>query len=351
MAMRAALLRGTRLIQIQDVPVPSILHPKDAVIKVTLTSICGTDMHPYRGELSDFLHNTIMGHEFTGIVESVGDEVKNIQVGDRVVVSDIVACGDCWYCQKDMHYHCKTASLFGYGEVVGEYFPGGQAEKVRVPYADKLLLKIPDNVSDENAIFVGDILSTGYACAVEGQIKEDDCVVVIGGGPVGLMTILCSKMFTKSKVFLIEPNENRHLIAKKLGAIPLKPNELDQIYDFTNQRGADVVLEAVGTDNTLQAALDLVRPKGNVVCVGAHHSKAMPFNTERSFAKELSLKFVVGDPLKYGELLLEKIKDGKLDPSVIISHRMSFENIETAYEMFESQKALKIVLSLGELRV
>lgn len=344
--MKAAVLKSTKKIVIEDKSNPEILHPKDVIIRVKLTSICGTDMHPYRGQLKGFTYGSIMGHEFTGIVEEVGSEVKNYCIGDRVVVSDIIACGECWYCKKDLHYHCEVASLFGYGEVVGAYFPGGQAERVRVPFADKVLLKIPDNLSDEKAIFVGDILSTGYACAKEANIEEGDCVLVIGGGPVGLMAVLSAQLFNPSKIFVVEPNEARHEIAKIIGAYPITPKQLSLIEEYTEKKGVDVVLEAVGTDATLQAAFDLVRPKGNIVCVGAHHSKEMPFNTENAFAKELSLKFIVGNPLKYGGILLEIIENGDLDPSVIISHRLAFKDIGKAYEMFDSQEALKVVLSL-----
>ncbi|KIQ78520.1 hypothetical protein RW25_27710 [Bacillus sp. L_1B0_8] len=347
--MKAAVLNSKKNISIEEKTSPKLLHPRDVIIKVTLTSICGTDMHPYRGQLKDFTYGSIMGHEFTGIIEEIGSDVKDYCIGDRVVVSDIIACGECWYCKKELHYHCENASLFGYGEVVGEYFPGGQAERVRVPFADQVLIKIPDKLSDEKAIFVGDILSTGYACAIEANIKEGDCVLVIGGGPVGLMAVLSAQLFRPSKIFVVEPNVDRHEIAKIIGAHPITPQQMSIVIDYTEKRGVDVVLEAVGTDSALQTAFDIIRSKGNVVCVGAHHSKQMPFNTENAFAKELSLKFIVGNPLKYGAILLEKIKGGDLDPSIIISHRLEFKDIEKAYEMFDSQKALKIVLNLEKV--
>ena len=200
----------------------------------------------------------------------------------------------------------------------GSYVPGGQAEYVRIPYADVVLLPIPDEVSDEKALFAGDILATGYACVEESGFQSGDTAIVIGGGPVGLMTALCAQAMGAQKVYIMESNKHRHEAAAKIGAIPFYPYEQERIRTACGP-GPDVVFEAVGKDETLLAALRLVRPKGTVVCAGAHHSKAMPFNTEQAFAKEITLQFIVGNPIKYGPRLLEWIRSGVLDPTIIIS--------------------------------
>ncbi|MDR0267482.1 alcohol dehydrogenase catalytic domain-containing protein [Paenibacillus sp.] len=343
--MKAVVWREAKTVEVTDMPEPSIIAPTDAVVKVTLTAICGTDLHPYRGHFADFPEGTILGHEFTGIVEAVGSEVVNLKPGDRVVASDVIACGQCWFCQLGFHYQCQDVSLFGYGEVVGSYTPGAQSEKVRVPHADVVLLPIPDELSDEDVLFVGDILATGYACSKESHIQEGDTVVVIGGGPVGLMAVMCAQLYAPATIYVIEPNEHRHAIAREIGAIPLKPEETQRIHKHTQGRGADIVLEAVGVDATLQQALLLVRPKGNITCVGAHSSREMPFDAEQAFAKEITLRFVVGDPIRYGKELLALIQAGKLAPKRIISHRMRLDEAVEGYHQFDRQQALKIVLA------
>ena len=168
--MKGVVWRGPYDMHIVELPLPQVSGPREAVIRVTQSAICGTDLHPYRGEIPDFHPNTVMGHEFTGIVEEVGSAIKHIRPGDRVLASDVIACGECWYCHQGWHYQCQNVSLFGYGTVVGDYVPGGQAEYVRVPYADVVLSKIPDSLTDEQVLFIGDILTTGYTCAHQANI-------------------------------------------------------------------------------------------------------------------------------------------------------------------------------------
>lgn len=332
-------------IRLKDVEAPKLLFPTDALVKVTLTSICGTDLHPYRGQLPGFSAGTIMGHEFTGVVVAVGDAVAKHKVGQRVVASDLIACGTCWYCRRSLSYHCSSVSLFGYGQVVGSYTPGGQSELVRVPFADTTLFSIPDTVSDEEALFVGDILSTGYACIHKASLVEGDTVAVVGGGPVGLMAAMCARLLRPANVYVVEPNPKRQLVAREIGAIPLSPDEVEPLFESTHRRGADTVVEAVGSQEAFQLALRLVRPAGTVVCAGAHHSRAMPFDLEDAFARELSLRFVVGNPLAYGKQLLQLIEQGSLKPAKIITHRLPLAQVEQAYRLFAAQEALKVVLT------
>ncbi|MBU8772079.1 alcohol dehydrogenase catalytic domain-containing protein [Cytobacillus oceanisediminis] len=344
--MKAAVYKGPGRVLLEIVQPPVLLNPTDAIIDVMLTAICGTDLHPYRGHIHDFKKDCILGHEFTGIVKAVGSEVKNIKVGDRVVASDVIACGSCWYCKKGLHYQCEKASLFGYGEVVGEYTPGGQAEMVRVPFAETVLHKIPDQISDEEALLVSDILSTGFTCTEEADIQHNDIVAVVGGGPLGLMISMCAQLYHPKMIIVIEPNDTRRKKAEELGAIALSPGQLDKFKKITEKRGADIVFEAVGVDKTLKMSLDLVRSGGKIVCAGSHKSENFPLNTRISFAKEISIKFAVGNPIKYSRKLLQLIGEKKLHPTKIITHRLSFDEVEEAYRIFNEQEALKVILQV-----
>lgn len=342
--MKAVILEDVKQIRLIETDVPRLVHQTDAIIQVTLTSICGTDLHAYRGELKDFHRHNVMGHEFMGIVHEVGEQVKHLSKGDRVVVSDIIACGNCLQCMKNRHYHCKHASLFGYGEIVGPYTPGGQAERVRIPFADQVLIKIPDSMSDEQALFVGDILSTGYACTEKVGIQEGDCVVVLGGGPVGLMAAMCAQLYRPGSVFVVEPCMERHATAKLCGVTPITPDQLEPIFNATGGEGADVIVDAVGKPETISRSLELLRGAGSIVCVGSPQTKSIPFAAKVAFAKEATLSFVVGNPMKYGQVLLDLIVEGRLRPEMIITHRYALEEAEKAYREFDSQIALKVVM-------
>jgi threonine dehydrogenase-like Zn-dependent dehydrogenase len=345
--MRGVVWRRPYDIQVaDDLPMPELQGPRDAVIRVTRAAICGTDLHPYRGEIADFQPYTIMGHEFTGVVEDCGPEVKHLCVGDRVLASDIIACGTCWNCRRGWHYQCQDVSLFGYGTVVGPYIPGGQAEYVRVPYADVVLSKIPDSLHDEQALFVGDILTTGFTCAVEAQIAPGDSVAIVGCGPVGLFALMSAYLIGASRVFAVDSDPRRLAFARQFGAHPLAADDglAASIRDLTGGRGADIVIEAVGTDQALATALAIVRPRGTIVAGGAHHSQAMPFPTKLAFGRELTLRFAVGDPIRMRDQLLPLLEAGRLDPTTIISHRLPLHKAIEGYQLFDTRQATKIVL-------
>jgi threonine dehydrogenase-like Zn-dependent dehydrogenase len=329
-----------------DLPLPQILDPRDAIIQVTRSAICGTDLHAYRGEIADFQKHTLLGHEFTGVVEAVGSDRVPLRIGDRVLASDVIACGECWFCRRGWHYQCSHVSLFGYGTVVGEYVPGGQADFVRIPFADVVLSKIPDALTDEQALFVGDILTTGFACASESQIVPGDTVAVIGAGPVGLFAMLSAYLLGADRVLVIDPDPQRRNVARQLGGQDIAPDEtlVERVHALTGGRGADVVLEAVGTDQALLSALAIVRARGTITAVGAHHSQKMPFPTGLAFGRELTLRFVVGDPIRSREQLFPLLENGQLDPTCIISHRLPLREAAHGYQLFDQHVATKVVL-------
>ena len=343
--MIAAVFRGPGLIEVEEMARPTVQDPRDAVVRVTRAAICGTDLHPYRGEIPGFRAGTVLGHEIVGLVEDVGPGVVGVSPGDRVVVSDVIACGRCDWCVRGWHYHCRHASLFGYDEVVGVYVPGGQAEAVRVPFADVVLSPVPDAVTDEQALFVGDILTTAWTSAEEAGIEPGDVVAIVGCGPVGLCACIAAPLFGAAHVVAVDPDPRRQAAASGLGAIATEPAvAADAVRDLSDGRGADIVIEAVGTDAALALAIDLVRPRGTIVAAGAHHSTAMPFPTGRAFGLELTLRFAVGDPIRSRDTLLPLIAAGRLDPTPIVSHRMPLADAAEAYDLFDHRDATKVVL-------
>ncbi|NDZ99824.1 alcohol dehydrogenase catalytic domain-containing protein, partial [Streptomyces sp. SID10116] len=205
--MRALRWHGTRRAEVaDDVAMPRVEEPRDAVVRVVRSAICGTDLHPYRGEIDGFPAGTVTGHEFTGVVEETGPEVRGLRAGDRVVASDIIACGHCRSCRHGWHYQCDRVGLFGYATVVGtRAYAGGHAEFVRVPFADTVLFPIPDDVGDERALFVGDVLATGYACAVGAGVRPGDTVAVVGCGPVGLLALEVAWLLGAARVLAVDP--------------------------------------------------------------------------------------------------------------------------------------------------
>lgn len=347
--MKGVVWRGARDVVLDgDLAPPAVVDPGDAVVRVTRSAICGTDLHPYRGEIPGFMEGTVLGHEFVGVVEQVGDAVTAVSPGDRVVASDVIACGHCWWCRRGWHYQCESVSLFGYGEVVGSYVPGGQAEFVRAPFADVVLSPIPDELSDERALFVGDVLTTGFTAASEAGIEPGDVVAVVGCGPVGLFAAMSALYLGAARVLAVDPDPARRAAAEAEGAVGVAPDDLaNALRDLTGGRGADAVLEAVGSPAALACAVEAVRAKGTVVAVGAHHDPAFPLHTGLAFGRELTLRWAVGDPISTRDRLVPILLAGRLDPTSVISHRMPLDDAVLAYELFDRRDATKVVLEVA----
>ncbi len=337
MPMRGVVYHGPGRVGVAEVPPPRIEHPRDAIVRVTRTAVCGTDLHPYRGEIPDFAAGTVLGHEFAGALHEAGPEVP-FAPGQRVFASDIVACGRCGRCARGWHYQCPRVTLFGYSTVVGEYLPGGQAEYVRVPFADVVLAATPDGVSDEQALFVGDVLTTGYTAVRAAGVCPGDAVAVVGAGPVGLLAAMCAQACGAAGVTVADPDPARRDLARSFGFTATTPREL------ADGCAAARVIEAVGTDAALECALRAAAPRATVAAVGAHHSAGMPFPSGLAFARELTLRFAVGDPLRSREPVLALIRAGRVDPSRIVSHRLPLGQAELAYDLFATRQATKVVL-------
>jgi 2-desacetyl-2-hydroxyethyl bacteriochlorophyllide A dehydrogenase len=342
--MLGAVFRGAREVEsCTDLAVPAVAAPRDAVVRITRSAICGTDLTAYRGELPGFEPGTVLGHEFVGVVVEAGVAASH-PPGRRVVGSDIVACGRCPACIKGWHYQCAEVTLFGYSTVVGRPLPGAQAEYVLVPNADLVLAEIPDGLSDEQALFTGDVLATAYqACRATG-LAPGDPVVIVGGGPVGITAGLCARVAGAGPVVIVEPNPARRALAAAQGMLPAEPGELADVVRAVARSGARAVIEAVGSDDALRLALSAAGPRATVAIAGAHHATSCPFPSGAAFARELTVKFVVGDPIVVRDDLFTLIGSGLLDPTAVVSHRLPLADVVYGYQLFNRQEATKVVL-------
>jgi threonine dehydrogenase-like Zn-dependent dehydrogenase len=342
--MKAVVLHEPGKLGVDEVADPEILQPDDAIVSVRATAICGADLFPFHGLTPGFEPGTILGHEFAGEVVDVGLEVTSISRGDRVVNASMISDGTCPSCRAGRVTQCEGRSLFGYSGVYPR-LDGGQAELVRVPHADRALRKLPDEVSDEAAVFLADILPTGQAAVIRADVAEGDVVVVVGCGPVGLMAILCARG-TAGRLLAVDGVPVRRELAERLGAEAVSPEDAaDVVASATGGLGADVVIEAAGSPGALDASLRLARGRGTVSVVGAHFEPDFPLDNGLMFERELTLRFSIGDPTADGQLLLEKIADGELDPTSIITHRMPLTEAAEAYRLFDAREATKVVLT------
>lgn len=336
--MKAAVYKDKGTIILEERPIPSVSHPQDAVIKVTLTTICSSDIHIKHGAVPRAVPGTILGHEFVGIVEQTGSGVKRFKPGDRVAVNVETFCGECYFCKRGYVNNCTDQHG---GWALGCRIDGGQAEYVRVPYADNGLTLIPDSVTDEAALFIGDILSTGYWGASLAEIKPADTVAVMGAGPTGLCTLMCAKLYGPAQIIAIDVSDERLELAKRQGLAdvvlnPLKQDVLREVLCLTNGRGADAVLEVAGGKDTFQTAWKIARPNA-VVCVVAMYEEAQSLLLPDMYGKNLIFK-TGGVDASSCEEIMELICVGRLDTSCLITHRTSLEHIMDAYNIFENKK-------------
>ncbi|MDW5329539.1 alcohol dehydrogenase catalytic domain-containing protein [Plantactinospora sp. KLBMP9567] len=339
--MRGVVFRGPRELEVvTDLPEPAVRGPRDAVVRVTRSAICGSDLHPYRGGIPDFAPGTVLGHEFVGVVVDAGAEVP-FAAGDRVSASDVIACGRCARCARGWHYHCPEATLFGYSTVVGPAVPGGQAEYVRVPFADVVLAACPPELSDEQMVFVGDLLSTACAAATA-AVVPGDLTTVVGGGALGQLSAMCARAFGAAHVVLADPEPVRREDARALGFEAVEPGRLAAALD--RHGGAAGVIEAVGSDSALATAVGAAAPRAIIAVVGAHSSRAMPLATQTAFTRELTLTFIVGDPIRDRARAVALLRSGALDPTAVISHRLHLTEAVDGYRLFDRREALKVVL-------
>lgn len=336
--MKAVVYKGNGEIALEDRPVPKILDDRDAIIKVTLTTICSSDIHIKHGAVPRAVPGTILGHEFVGRVVETGNAVKKIKPGDRVSVNVETFCGDCFFCKRGFVNNCTDPDG---GWALGCRIDGGQAEYARIPFADNGLTVIPDHVSDEQTLFNGDILSTGYWAAKIGEINPADTVAVIGAGPAGLCTMMCARLYTPARIIAIDTDEYRLNLAKEKGLadITLVPGRDDPekvIKELTDGRGADTVFEVAGGTDTFQTAWKIARPNAVVVVV-AMYEEAQEFPLPDMYGKNLVFKTGGVDGSYCGEIM-DLTACGKLDAGFLITHRCALNDIMNAYDIFENKK-------------
>ena len=336
--MKAVVYKGNSEIALEDRPVPKIQDDRDAIIKVTLTTICSSDIHIKHGAVPRAVPGTILGHEFVGRVVETGSAVKKINPGDRVSVNVETFCGECFFCKRGFVNNCTDPDG---GWALGCRIDGGQAEYVRIPFADNGLTVIPDHVSDEQALFNGDILSTGYWAAKIGEINPADTVAVIGAGPAGLCTMMCARLYTPARIIAIDTDEYRLNLAKEKGLadITLVPGRDDPekvIKELTDGRGADTVFEVAGGTDTFQTAWKIARPNAVVVVV-AMYEEAQELPLPDMYGKNLVFK-TGGVDGSYCREIMDLTACGKLDAGFLITHRCSLNDIMNAYHIFENKK-------------
>jgi alcohol dehydrogenase len=345
--MKAVLFDGVGSVKVGDAPKPDLQTSKDALIRVTHASICGSDLHILSGRVP-VEENVIIGHEGVGVVEKIGSDVKRVKPGDRVVVSVTIQCGECINCRNGQVALCKNGGMFGHGKRWGG-FPGTQAEYMRIPYADMVLEPIPADVTEEQAIFVGDILSTGYMACENGSIRPGDVVAIFGAGPVGLCTLATARLFGASRIISVDLLNYRLEAAKRLGAdIVINPVETDvakEIKKITDGRGADVTIEAIGSPETLNSCLESVKGGGNISIVGVFSFDKVEISIREMLRRRLQIRAALVNMVNMGRLM-SLIKGGKLDLVPLITHRMPLSKAEEAYRIFSSRSedVLKVLL-------
>ncbi|MGA4321394.1 zinc-dependent alcohol dehydrogenase [Ectopseudomonas hydrolytica] len=378
--MRALTYHGSHDVRVDQVDDPSIEQPDDIILRVTATAICGSDLHLYRGKIPQVRQGDIFGHEFMGVVEEAGPAVTAVRKGDRVIVPFVIACGSCFFCQLDLHAACETtnpgrgailnkkqipsgAALFGYSHLYGGV-PGGQAELVRVPKANAGPFKVPDELDDEQVLFLTDILPTGYQAAINAGIKPGSSVAIYGAGPVGLMSAACARMLGAEQIFMVDHHDYRLQYAQQTyGVVPINFDVVDDpaaaiIEQTAGHRGVDAVIDAVGFEakgsltETVLTALKLeassgvalrqciaaVRRGGTVSVPGVYAGFIHGFLFGDAFDKGLTFKMGQTHVHPLLPTLLQHVLEGELRPEIIISHRLPLAEAAEGYRIFESRK-------------
>ena len=341
--MKAVVLAGVGDLRLDEVPDPVIREPGDALVRVRATGLCGADLFPFHGHTPGFEDGTILGHEFVGLVEEVGSAVEGLKRGHRVVSTSTISCGVCAHCRAGRASQCLARALFGYSGVY-KRLDGGQAELVRVPFAERSLFVVPDAVSDEAAVFVADMLPTGYSAVQRADLEPGDVVAVLGCGTVGLMAILFARRVAR-RVIAIDGIAARRQLATVFGAEAVAPEEATAAIEAaTDGLGADGVIEAAGTPAALSAALSLVRGLGTVSVVGAHFEPDFPLDNGLMFAREVTLRVTWGHGFQDRERILAMLAEGSLDPLPAVTHRFPLTEAQEAYRVFDSREAVKVLL-------
>jgi alcohol dehydrogenase len=345
--MKALVYHGPGKKTLDERPRPTILKATDAIVKVTKTTICGTDLHILKGDVPSCEAGRILGHEGVGVVESVGAGVTAFRVGDRVLISCITSCGKCSACKKGMYSHCSDG-----GWILGHLIDGTQAEYVRIPHADTSLHPIPPGSDEEALVMLSDILPTGYECGVlNGRIEPGATVAIVGAGPVGLAALLTAQFYSPAEIIVIDVDENRLATAQRLGATTIIDNSdgdaVEAVMALTGGRGVDTAIEAVGVPAMFGVCENIVAAGGTLANIGVHGSK-VDLHLERLWSHNISITMRLVDTVTT-PMLLKIVQSRKIDPKQLITHHSSLVDVLDAYDTFghaAATKALKVMIEV-----
>ncbi len=346
--MQALIYQGINQKAVEERPKPVIQLPTDAVVRLTKTTICGTDLHILKGDVATCEPGTILGHEGIGVVDSVGAGVTTFKPGDRVLISCISSCGRCEYCRKGMYSHCTTG-----GWLLGHRIDGTQAEFVRIPYADTSLYPIPQGADEEALVMLSDILPTGFECGVlNGKVKVGSSVAIVGSGPIGLAALLTAQFYGPAEIIMVDVDDNRLEVAKRFGATTTVNSAdgkaVEAIMALTIGRGVDTAIEAVGIPATFALCQDIVAPGGTVANVGVHGVK-VDLHLERLWAHNITITTGLVDTFSI-PMLLKTVQSKRVDAAQLITHRFKLGEIMQAYNTFANAadtKALKVLIEVA----
>jgi alcohol dehydrogenase len=343
--MKALVYHGPGNKALEDRPMPIIQAADDAIVRITRTTICGTDLHILKGDVPTCTPGRILGHEGVGVVESAGPACTAFKPGDRVLISCISSCGKCSYCRRGMYSHCSSG-----GWILGHTIDGTQAEFVRIPHADTSLHHIPNGADEEALVLLSDIFPTGFECGVlNGKLEPGCTVAIVGSGPIGLATLLTAKFYSPGKIIMIDVDDGRLDVARRMGATHVinsgKEDAARRVRELTEGTGADAAIEAVGIPATFEICQDIVAPGGTIANVGVHGHKA-DLHLERLWSHNIAITTRLVDTVST-PTLLKAVTAKTLDPAQLITHRFSLANILDAYAAFEKAaetKALKVII-------
>jgi alcohol dehydrogenase len=344
-SMNALVYHGPGRRSWEEKPRPSIREATDAIVRITTSTICGTDLHILKGDVPTVTDGRILGHEGVGVVEQVGGAVSGFRRGDKVLISCITSCGKCDFCKRGMYSHCRSG-----GWILGNTIDGTQAEYVRIPHADTSLYQLPAHADEEALVMLSDIFPTGFECGVlNGQLKPGDTVAIVGAGPIGLATLLTAQFYSPAEIIMVDLDANRLEVARGFGATKLVDSSdgkaVDTVMALTGGAGVDVAVEAVGIPATFDICQAIVAPGGRIANVGVH-GKPVQLQLDRLWAHNITLTTRLVDTVTT-PMLLKVVQSGKVQPAKLVTHRFELADVMKAYDVFGNaakERALKVVL-------
>ncbi|MBE3569973.1 MAG: zinc-dependent alcohol dehydrogenase family protein [Bacillales bacterium] len=343
--MKALVFHGPKKIEWEEKDKPTIQNPTDAIVRITKTTICGTDLHILGGDVPAVTDGRTLGHEGIGIVEEVGTGVNNFKPGDKVLISCVTSCGRCDYCKKAMYAHCENG-----GWILGHLIDGTQAEYVRIPYADTSMYHLPPETDEEALVMLSDILPTSLEIGViNGEVHPGDVIAIVGAGPIGMSALLTAQLYSPAEIIMIDLDDNRLEMSKKFGATQTvnssKSNAVKQVMELTDGKGVDVAIEAVGFPVTFDICQQILKPGGRLANVGVH-GKPVELHLEQLWIRNVKISTGLVST-STTPMLLKTVESGKIQPQQLVTHRFPLDQIMQAYEVFRNaakEKAMKVIL-------